>query len=233
MSSSPTGRRGPGALRPVGGVLGVLLVVGGGTAALHDRRPAFEPAGTLPAATTADAPRPASPSTAATPTSGPTPTTGATPLGVLVDASFRPRRLRVAALGVDAPVVPVGTQGSGALTIPPDPADVGWWAAGAAPGSPVGTVVLAGHVDTAAAGRGALFELERAPVGARVRLTGPGGSATYEVQARRRYAKAQLPWRTLFAQTRSPRLVLVTCGGDFDPATGHYTDNVVVVATPV
>ena len=30
-----------------------------------------------------------------------------------------------------------------------------------------------------------------------------------------------------------PRLVLVTCGGPFDSAIGHYRDNVVVTAVPV
>jgi hypothetical protein len=29
------------------------------------------------------------------------------------------------------------------------------------------------------------------------------------------------------------RLVLVTCGGPFDEAGGHYLDNVVVTAVPV
>ena len=31
-------------------------------------------------------------------------------------------------------------------------------------------------------------------------------------------------------QTRAPELRLITCGGPFDQATGHYLDNVVVFA---
>jgi hypothetical protein len=27
-------------------------------------------------------------------------------------------------------------------------------------------------------------------------------------------------------------LRLVTCGGDFDASTGHYTDNIIVTAVP-
>jgi len=33
--------------------------------------------------------------------------------------------------------------------------------------------------------------------------------------------------------TPVPRLALITCGGEFDGSTGHYVDNVVVVAVPV
>jgi hypothetical protein len=40
-------------------------------------------------------------------------------------------------------------------------------------------------------------------------------------------AKGALPG-SLFATTGPPRLALVTCGGSFDPATGHYRDNVIV-----
>jgi len=64
-------------------------------------------------------------------------------------------------------------------------------------------------------------------------LSGPGSEVTYVVSARRRYLKQDLPWRTLFAQGELPRLVLVTCGGDFDSRTRHDTDNVVVIATPL
>lgn len=44
-------------------------------------------------------------------------------------------------------------------------------------------------------------------------------------------AKSALP-TTLFSNTGSPRLALVTCRGPFDAATGHYEDNVIVWASP-
>ena len=151
----------------------------------------------------------------------------------MVDASFRPGRLVLPALGVDAAVVPVGVGPGGALSIPDNARVIGWWSGGAAPGSPVGTVLMAGHVDSAQTGPGALARLSQAPVGARLTVRGPGSEMTYVVRARRRYLKQDLPWRTIFAQGELPRLVLVTCGGDFDSSTRHYTDNVVVIATPL
>jgi hypothetical protein len=141
--------------------------------------------------------------------------------------------VRVPAIGVSAPVVPTSVDGRGALGIPEDPREVGWWSGGAAPGSPYGTTLLAGHVDSASRGLGSLVDLSRAPIGARVTVTGADGSSqSYRVVARRSYPKATLPTRELFRQDVPARLLLVTCGGQFDRSTGHYERNVVVVAVP-
>jgi hypothetical protein len=133
---------------------------------------------------------------------------------------------------VNAAIVPVGLDRGSGLVIPNDAQVIGWWSGGAAPGSPVGTVLMAGHVDSAQNGPGALFHLSDAPIGARLTIRGPHGQATYIVRARRRYLKETLPWGSVLAQGEAPRLVLVTCGGDFDYRTRHYTDNVIVFATP-
>lgn len=87
---------------------------------------------------------------------------------------------------MDAAVIPVGVKAGGALTIPDDARVIGWWSTGAAPGSPVGTVLMAGHVDSAQNGPGALFNLSQAPIGARITIRRSGGEATYVVEARRR-----------------------------------------------
>ena len=98
---------------------------------------------------------------------------------------------------------------------------------------PSGSVVIDGHVDSAALGLGALFRLREARPGDEVVLTNaPGGSTRYTVVARRSYAKTSLPVAEVFALDVGPRLVLLTCGGRFDQATRHYTDNVVVYAIP-
>lgn len=213
-------------------VLGVLLLGVAGIQLADRGGRHFEAAGTVPQA---DTPSPVATSRAARAPS----TTSAPPApAVLQDRSFTPSRIVMSRPDVDARVEPVDVLPDGNLVIPDDVRTIGWWRSGAAPGSPVGTVVLAGHVDSATAGPGALFHLDQAPVGSRITLRGTGSRAgqdaqVYEVVGRRRYAKAALPAATLFAQGRTPRLVVITCGGEFDPATRHYTDNVVVFAEPV
>jgi hypothetical protein len=46
------------------------------------------------------------------------------------------------------------------------------------------------------------------------------------------YVKADGLPPELFSAGGAPRLVLITCGGPFDPTTGSYLDNIVVFAAP-
>jgi len=135
--------------------------------------------------------------------------------------------------GVTAPVVPVATAPDGGLVLPDPPTTVGWWSPGALAGASTGTTVLAGHVDSAAAGLGTFAVLRQVGVGERVELRGADGrTLAYRVVARRQLEKAELP-ADLFAHGGPPRLVLITCGGRFDRTTRHYTDNVIVYTEPV
>jgi len=143
-----------------------------------------------------------------------------------------PTSLSVPDARVTAPVVPVGTRPDGQLRLPRSPHVVGWWVGSAPAGDPHDSTLIAGHVDSAAEGVGALAALRDVDVGARVVVVDSfGGSHGYRVAARRVYPKYALP-RDIFAVTGRARLVLVTCGGPFDEQTGRYRDNVVVYALP-
>ncbi|MFC5992819.1 class F sortase [Pseudonocardia hispaniensis] len=140
--------------------------------------------------------------------------------------------LTLPARGISAPVVAVGTGPDGGLVVPDPPSAVGWWSPGALAGSGSGTVVLAGHVDSRAEGIGVFAVLPGLTAGEPVQLRGRDGRMiAYVVVARRQFAKALLP-AELFARGGPPRLVLITCGGRFDPAARSYDDNVVVYAIP-
>ena len=144
-----------------------------------------------------------------------------------------PVRLAVPALGVDAPVEPVGVRDDGQMALPDDVDRLGWYRFGPAPGAE-GSAVLAGHVDDADQGLGALAPLRDAEPGAEVVVTDAAGTATrWRVVSREVLEKQALPVDRLFARTGEPRLVLVTCGGPFLPGVGGYRDNVVVVAEPL
>ncbi len=120
----------------------------------------------------------------------------------------------------------------GVLAVPADIRRTGWWSDGAAPGSTTGAVLIAGHVDSAKSGAGAFYRLEQARVGDRVQVvTRDGTTTTYRVTSIKTMLKAALP-TDVFSLQGGARLVLVTCGGPFVEATGHYRDNVVVTAVP-
>jgi Sortase domain len=145
----------------------------------------------------------------------------------------RPTRLRIASLGIDAPIVASSIDlAQGVLGVPADIHELGWWADGAAPGDPTGSIVIAGHVDSATAGAGALFALKNARPGAVIQVTtADGQTRSYRVASVKTMLKANLPTE-IWSQRGRNHLVVVTCGGPFDSATGHYRDNIVVDAVP-
>jgi hypothetical protein len=148
-------------------------------------------------------------------------------------ASGTPASVQIPSLGVNAPVQPSTIDlADGELAVPADIHLTGWWRDGAAPGDANGTVLIAGHVDSAAGGAGAFYPLKSARTGAIVTVTTRSGAAVrYRVTGVQTVLKANLPIG-IFTRTGAPRLVLVTCGGPFDYQTRHYVDNVIVYASP-
>ena len=143
-----------------------------------------------------------------------------------------PARLQVADVRLDMPVLPMGVDDAGAMELPEDTADAGWYRFGSAPGAP-GTTVIAAHVDSLVHGLGAFARLRDIPVGASVTVTTADGRArVYRVNRVERTPKTEVPLDLLFDRGGPERLVLVTCGGEFNRSTGHYLDNVIVTALP-
>lgn len=207
-------------------------LAGGGAAGYALTRPPGHDYGTVPAAGASYAAAPAHPGRGGGPGSGDTATERRSPAPD-VAAVHVPVRLRIPAIGVDAPVQPTGVQSGGALAIPPDPSDIGWWAGGGFPGDVSGAVILVGHIDSAASGPGALYRLQNVRPGQRITVLAAGRTYRYRVVALHAYAKASLPIAAVFGQRVTARLVIVSCGGPFDAATGHYLDNLVAYAMPV
>jgi hypothetical protein len=155
--------------------------------------------------------------------------------------------------GVHATVRADPLNPDGTLYVPADPRVVSWAEQDAAPGSDHGTVILTSHIDFVIDGvtvPGALADLAeyaRSSVGKSftVRLA-DGRRIRYQVVAGREYDKAQLAADPTLRQqlynqgdsfgrtgaARTSRLLLVSCGGAFDNATGEYEDNVFLYALP-
>jgi len=143
-----------------------------------------------------------------------------------------PQELVLPSLGVTAKVSRVDSV-SGVLQVPDDISTVGWWQHSVPAGSLSGTTVIDGHIDSAAAGEGALFHLADLGPGDRIDVkTTTGHTLSYQVQARRIYVKAQGLPAELFNQQGPARLVIISCGGPFDSTEHSYEDNVAIYATP-
>jgi hypothetical protein len=146
-----------------------------------------------------------------------------------------PAKLIVPDLDLEATVSAVGIdERTGEFAVPPSVDRVGWYRYGPGFTAETGSIVIAGHVDSAEQGKGAFFKLGSLSSGDRMSLVDDDGEAReFTVVGRERYSKTKIPLDKYFARDGDLRLTLITCGGPFDAATGHYRDNVVVTATPV
>jgi len=167
--------------------------------------------------------------TAPAPTRAPSPSTAPSAEVAVVP----PVGLRIPAIDVTATVNPVGVDRNGDFAVPPSIDEVGWYKFGPGVEATAGSVVIAGHVDSAEQGRGAFFRLRELDRGDRLTVKGDDGvTRTYRVVAREEYRKTKIPLDRYFARDGKPRLTLITCGGPFDRDAGHYRDNIVVTAVP-
>ena len=141
-----------------------------------------------------------------------------------------PVGLRIDRIGVQTPLDPLDLDADGAVAAPADVDHAGWFVRGPQPGQP-GPALIAGHVDSAT-GPAVFVRLAALTAGDRIAVDrADGTTATFVVDAVGRYPKAAFPSAAVYGPVPVPALRLVTCGGAFDRASGHYLDNVVVFAT--
>ncbi|GLY24500.1 class F sortase [Micromonospora sp. NBRC 101691] len=145
-----------------------------------------------------------------------------------------PTRLRIPAIGVAATVDAVGIdERTDEFDVPPSVDQVGWYRYGPGLEADAGSIVVAGHVDSATQGRGAFYRLRELDRGDTVTVTGSDGrERAYRVVAREEYDKTKIPLDRYFARDGSVRLTLITCGGPFDAEARRYRDNIVITAVP-
>jgi hypothetical protein len=152
-----------------------------------------------------------------------------------VAAAPEPVHLTLPTLRVDLPVDPVGVQEDGQMEIPPHAERAGWYRFGPVPGDAVGTAVIAAHVDSiASAGLGPFARLRDLAPGDPVDVALADGSVVhFAVADVSQVPKTDVTWPDVFDREGAPRLVLVTCGGKWQPKVRHYSDNVIVSLTQV
>lgn len=154
--------------------------------------------------------------------------------GVRALARSVPVSIRIPAIGVDAPTMKLGKNPDGTLEVPPlDVHDLaGWYEYGAAPGQR-GIAVILGHVDSLT-GSSVFYDLRYLHAGDKIYVTlADGKRPVFVVDGLQKVAKTAFPSSVIYGRVSFPELRLITCGGPFDDATGHYLDNVIVYAEMV
>jgi sortase (surface protein transpeptidase) len=141
-----------------------------------------------------------------------------------------PVRLEIPRIGVSTGLQQLGRAGDGTVEVPSEWGVAGWYAGGTRPGDP-GSAVILGHVDSKS-GPAVFYRLRELRPGDRVEVVRAGGSrARFTVERVEQFDKQRFPTDDVYYPTLTPRLRLVTCGGAFDPTTGHYRSNVIAFAS--
>jgi hypothetical protein len=133
---------------------------------------------------------------------------------------------------VEVPLSTLGLNPDGTVQVPTDFQKPGWFRLGPSPGQ-IGSAVILGHVDSYQ-GPAVFFQLRSLHVGDAVEVSlADGVVAHFAVTAVAMYSKAQFPADRVYASQGYSALQLVTCGGQFDRASGHYLSNIVAYTSLV
>ena len=143
-----------------------------------------------------------------------------------------PVSLTIPLIGVRTQLITLGLTAAGALQVPSTTSVAGWYTGSPRPGA-VGSAIIVGHIDSLS-GPGVFFRLSELRRGDDAYVKRADGTTVeFRVTSVRTYLKDHFPTQTVYGPTPDAELRLITCGGAFDPATGHYLSNIVVYATEV
>ena len=148
----------------------------------------------------------------------------------VVPARSVPVSLRIPSIGVSVSLSKLGLNADGTAQVPTKYAEPGWFKLGPAPGQ-VGSAVILGHVDDKK-GPAVFYKLPTLKPGDKVDVSLTDGAvAHFAVTTVEKFLKAQFPAQKVYGSHGISALQLVTCGGKFNSATGHYESNVVAFTT--
>ena len=148
----------------------------------------------------------------------------------------QPTSIDIPAASISSPLVSVGKTEAGSIDTPkqPDFDKAAWYHNSPTPGQ-YGVSVIVGHVDSFESGNAAsvFYNLPKLQPGDTVNVVrADNTTAVFTVYAIREYGRDAIPADQVYqTHTDGAELRLITCSGNFDSATGEYTDNTVVYAT--
>lgn len=137
-----------------------------------------------------------------------------------------PTAIDIPTIAVHSSLITLGRNPDGTVQVPDSFHVAGWYQFGVRPGA-VGPAIILGHVDSKS-GPGVFFRLGALKPGDLVRVgRSDGTTVTFEITGVRSYPKSQFPSIAVYGNTPTPTIRLITCGGAFDAATGHYIANTI------
>jgi LPXTG-site transpeptidase (sortase) family protein len=140
-----------------------------------------------------------------------------------------PTSLDIPKIGVKTRLIRLGLTKTGDLQVPTSTAVAGWYTGSPPPGA-TGASVIAGHIDSYK-GPGVFFRLRELKTGDLIYIQrGRASMAVFRVTEVRSFLKSKFPTADVYGAVPDAQLRLITCGGTFDPQTGHYLRNVIVFA---
>ncbi len=144
-----------------------------------------------------------------------------------------PVSVDIPAIGVRSDLLHLGLNPDGTIQAPSlsgGADEAAWYKYSATPGQ-LGASVIEGHVDTRQ-GPAVFFRLGALRPGEHidVRLA-DGITAVFRVTGVRQYSKTNFPAKAIYGASGFAGLHLMTCGGSFDYASGHYLSTTVVFAS--
>lgn len=143
-----------------------------------------------------------------------------------------PTAISIPAIGVRSSLEHLDENPDHSIEVPRSFASAGWFTDSETPGQ-IGPMVILGHVDSRS-GPAVFFRLGNLrPQDLVMVQRADGRQVSYRITGVREYAKDAFPTATVYANTPVPTIRLITCGGQFDPATGHYKSNVIAYGQAV
>jgi sortase (surface protein transpeptidase) len=134
-------------------------------------------------------------------------------------------------IGVSSGLLRLGMNADRTVQVPSSFGTAGWYTGSAVPGDAGRPAVILGHVDSRS-GPAVFYRLKALRPGDDVWVQRSDGTwIRFTVNRVGEFPKTDFPTRLVYAPQPGTTLRLVTCGGRFDPSTGHYVDNIVVFAT--
>ncbi len=144
-----------------------------------------------------------------------------------------PVSVDIPAIGVTSKLLHLGLNANGTIQVPSlvtSANQAAWYKYSATPGQ-IGASVIEGHVDSDQ-GPAVFYRLGALRPGDTIDVTlADGVTAIFRVTGVREYAKSKFPSKAIYGATNYAALRLITCGGVFDYATGHYLSSTVVFAS--